>query len=157
MDAVTTMDEYVSLPAKRLGHLVRKYVHHSRMKDIEENVKKSKGLDENVFEFLDKMEALQNKRAKRLADKMDDMGSEQMRLANLLMETLDSIEQESGIFLIKPMYSYRGREIKERYAGKLTRPTRPHHWTVSPSREMSSFAPAPTPASNIRGITRQLH
>lgn len=34
-DAVTTMDEYVSLPAKRLGHLVRKYVHHSRMKDIE--------------------------------------------------------------------------------------------------------------------------
>uniref|UniRef100_K1RM72 Uncharacterized protein n=1 Tax=Magallana gigas TaxID=29159 RepID=K1RM72_MAGGI len=48
-------------------------------------------------------------------------------------------------------------EIKERYAGKLTRPTRPHHRTVSPSREMSSFAPAPTPASNIRGITRQLH
>lgn len=156
-DAVTTMDEYVSLPAKRLGHLVRKYVHHSRMKDIEENVKKSKSLDENVFEILDKMEALQNKRAKRWADKMDDMGSERMRLANLLMETLDSIEQESGIFLIKPMYSYRGREIKERYAGKLTRPTRPHHRTVSPSREMSSFAPAPTPASNIRGITRQLH
>nr|XP_034321464.1 uncharacterized protein LOC105319063 isoform X21 [Crassostrea gigas] len=167
-DAVTTMDEYVSLPAKRLGHLVRKYVHHSRMKDIEENVKKSKSLDENVFEILDKMEALQNKRAKRWADKMDDMGSERMRLANLLMETLDSIEQESGIFLIKPMYSYRGspldadytqllEEIKERYAGKLTRPTRPHHRTVSPSREMSSFAPAPTPASNIRGITRQLH
>lgn len=156
-DAVTTMDEYVSLPAKRLGHLVRKYVHHSRMKEIEENVKKSKSLDENVFEILDKMEALQNKRAKRWADKMDDMGSERMRLANLLMETLDSIEQESGIFLIKPMYSYRGREIKERYAGKLTRPTRPHHRTVSPPREMSSFAPAPTPASNIRGITRQLH
>nr|XP_034321473.1 golgin subfamily A member 4 isoform X2 [Crassostrea gigas] len=167
-DAVTAMDEYVSLPAKRLGHLVRKYVHHSRMKDIEENVKKSKSLDENVFEILDKMEALQNKRAMRWADKMDDMGSERMRLANLLMETLDSIEQESGIFLIKPMYSYRGspldadytqllEEIKERYAGKLTRPTRPHHRTVSPSREMSSFAPAPTPASNIRGITRQLH
>uniref|UniRef100_A0A8W8P1B1 Transcriptional coactivator p15 (PC4) C-terminal domain-containing protein n=1 Tax=Magallana gigas TaxID=29159 RepID=A0A8W8P1B1_MAGGI len=98
-DAVTTMDEYVSLPAKRLGHLVRKYVHHSRMKDIEENVKKSKSLDENVFEILDKMEALQNKRAKRWADKMDDMGSERMRLANLLMETLDSIEQESGILV----------------------------------------------------------
>nr|XP_022306043.1 uncharacterized protein LOC111112655 isoform X13 [Crassostrea virginica] len=166
-DAVTTMDEYVSLPAKRLGHLVRKYVHHSRMKEIEENVKKSKSLDENVFEILDKMEALQNKRAKRWADRMDDMGSERMRLANLLMETLDSIEQESGIFLIKPMYSYRGspldpdytkllEEIKERYAGKLTRPTRPHR-VVSPSREMSSFAPAPTPASNIRGITRQYH
>ncbi|XP_048750682.2 myosin heavy chain, striated muscle-like isoform X3 [Ostrea edulis] len=165
-DAVTTMDEYVSLPAKRLGHLVRKYVHHSRMKDIEENVKKSKSLDENVFEILDKMEALQNQRAKRWADKMDDMGSERMRLANLLMETLDSIEQESGIFLIKPMYSYRGspldvdytrllEEIKERYAGKLSRPTRPHR-VISPSREISAFAPAPTPASNVRGISRHM-
>jgi hypothetical protein len=43
---------------------------------------------------------------------MDEMGSERMRLANLLMETLDSIEQESGIFLIKPMYSYRGRSVE---------------------------------------------
>ncbi|XP_061170471.1 myosin-10-like isoform X3 [Saccostrea echinata] len=154
-DAVTTMDEYVSLPAKRLGHLVRKYVHHSRMKEIEEHVKQSKSLDENVFEILDKMEGLQNKRAKRWADKMDGMGSERLRLANLLMETLDSIEQESGIFLIKPMYSYRGREIKERYASKLSRPTRPHR-VISPSREFSSFAPAPTPASNIRGLTRQI-
>jgi len=29
------MDEYVSLPAQRLAHLVRKYVHHVRMKEIE--------------------------------------------------------------------------------------------------------------------------
>ena len=29
------MDEYVNLPAQRLAHLVRKYVHHCRMKEIE--------------------------------------------------------------------------------------------------------------------------
>ncbi len=29
------MDDYVSLPAKRLSHLVRKYVHHRQMKEIE--------------------------------------------------------------------------------------------------------------------------
>ena len=29
------MDDYVSLPAQRLAHLVKKYVHHSRMKEIE--------------------------------------------------------------------------------------------------------------------------
>ena len=34
-EAVTTMDDYVSLPAQRLAHLVKKYVHHSRMKEIE--------------------------------------------------------------------------------------------------------------------------
>lgn len=48
-------------------------------------------------------------RAKRWSDRMDEMGIERYRLANMLMETLDTIEQESGIFLIKPMYSYRGR------------------------------------------------
>ena len=40
---------------------------------------------------------------------MDEMGIERLKLANLLMDTLDTIEQESGIFLIKPMYSYKGR------------------------------------------------
>ncbi|XP_033725875.1 myosin-6-like isoform X4 [Pecten maximus] len=155
-DALDKMEDYVGLPAQRFAHLVRKYVHHSRMKEIEENVKKSKSLNENVFEILDKMEALQNERAKTWADKMDQMGSERLRLANLLMETLDSIEQESGIFLIKPMYSYRGRDIKDaRYGGKLTRPIRPQR-NLSPHREnQSSFAPAPTPASNMRLIRGQ--
>ena len=30
------MDEYVSLPAQRLAHLVRKYMHHTRMRAIED-------------------------------------------------------------------------------------------------------------------------
>ena len=38
---------------------------------------------------------------------MDSMGSERLELANFLMVTLDDIERESGIFLIKPMFSYR--------------------------------------------------
>ena len=29
------MDDYVSLPAQRFVHLVRKYVHHVRMKEVE--------------------------------------------------------------------------------------------------------------------------
>ena len=66
-------------------------------------------MNENVFNILDKMEELQNQRAKRWADRMDEMGMERLRIANELMETLDMIEQQSGIFLIKPMYSYRGR------------------------------------------------
>ncbi|XP_076082151.1 uncharacterized protein LOC143052885 isoform X5 [Mytilus galloprovincialis] len=162
-DAVSKMEDYVSIPAKRLAHLVRKYVHHCRMKEIEENVKKSKSLDENVFEVLDKMENFQNKRAKQWADGMDHMGNDRLRFANILMETLENIEQQSGIFLIKPMYSFKGRDtinipdylrdIKERYAGKLARPMRPQR-NISPAREISSFAPAPTPASNIRGLTR---
>ena len=38
---------------------------------------------------------------------MDEMAGERQRLAGMLMETLESIEAESGIFLIKPVYTYR--------------------------------------------------
>lgn len=34
-DAVSKMDAYVSLPAQRLGELVKKYVHHRNMLRIE--------------------------------------------------------------------------------------------------------------------------
>ncbi|XP_048251262.1 myosin-9-like isoform X4 [Haliotis rufescens] len=150
-DAVGQMNQYVSLPAQRLAHLARKYIHHCRMKAIEENVKKSESLNENVFEVLDKMEALQNERARKWAEHMDDMGAERLKLASILMETLDSIEQESGLFLIKPMYSFRGREMKQKYVGKLSRPGRPLR--ASPIRETaSSMAPAPTPSSHIRPL-----
>merc|ERR1719422_3014613 len=109
-EAVSTMDQYVSLPAQRLAHLVRKYVHHSRMREVEEKVKAPSSLNDEVFGVLDKMEALQNQRASAWADQMDHLGMERLKLANLLMSTLDGIEQESGLFLVKPMYSYRGRE-----------------------------------------------
>ena len=49
------------------------------------------------------------KRAKRWADKMDEVGAERLRLAGLLMQTMDRIERESGIFLIKPMFAYKGK------------------------------------------------
>ena len=59
-EAVAKMDEYVSLPAQRLAHLVKKYVHHTRMREIEEKVKASSSLNDEVFGVLDKMETLQN-------------------------------------------------------------------------------------------------
>ena len=34
-EAVDTMDSYVSLPARRLTYLVRKYVHHRHMREVE--------------------------------------------------------------------------------------------------------------------------
>ncbi|KAK7096389.1 hypothetical protein V1264_005690 [Littorina saxatilis] len=155
-DVVTTMDDYVSLPAERLGHLVKKYVHHSRMKEIEDNVKKSRSLDEGVFDTLDKMEALQNQRARHWAEKMDTMGVERLRLAAMLMDSLDNIENQSGLFLIKPMYSFRGRELKAPPTQKLARPvrTQPVPRYLSATHSATSFVPAPTPASNARRMDR---
>lgn len=50
-------------------------------------------------------------RAKKWAEGMDHMGNDRLRFANILMETLEDIEQQSGIFLIKPMYSFKGRLV----------------------------------------------
>ncbi|GFR87029.1 centrosome-associated protein CEP250-like isoform X1, partial [Elysia marginata] len=165
-EAVAKMDEYVSLPAQRLAHLVRKYMHHTRMRAIEEKVKNSSSVNEEVFEVLDKMEDLQNRRARQWADRMDEMGIERLKLANLLMDTLDTIEQESGIFLIKPMYSYKGRDVKPGgHPGKLSRPVRTQHRIgtgnprhATPTNDgASSFVPAPTPASNYRLVRHERH
>ena len=54
------MDRYVNIPAKRMAYLTAKYVHHAQMRSIEDAVRRSSGLDENVFQVLDRMEALQN-------------------------------------------------------------------------------------------------
>jgi hypothetical protein len=42
---------------------------------------------------------------------MQNLQEERLKVAVDLMNTLDSIEQQSGIFLIKPMYSFKGRLV----------------------------------------------
>ena len=54
------MDRYVNIPAKRMAYLTAKYVHHNHMRSIEDAVRRNSNLDENVFQILDRMEALQN-------------------------------------------------------------------------------------------------
>ncbi len=46
-------------------------------------------------------------RAQRWAEQMDALGEQRLRLAATLMDTLGSIETESGVFLIKPAFSYK--------------------------------------------------
>ena len=47
------------------------------------------------------------------------------------------------------------REPKEHYTGKVSRPFRPVR-VVSPLRDVqSAYAPAPTPASNMRAVVRK--
>lgn len=55
-------------------------------------------------QFLDQFQ-----RAERWGEQMDHLAEERMKLAHLLMESLTKIEEESGIFLIKPILSWKGR------------------------------------------------
>ena len=79
---------------------------------IERSLKHGGVLDEGVFSTLDKMESLQNKRAERWGDKMDKYASERERLAEQLTTCFENLEQETGIFLIKPVYSFKGRCVR---------------------------------------------
>jgi len=55
------------------------------------------------------MESLQNKRAQRWGDKMDSLANDRERLAEQLTACFENLEHETGIFLIKPVYSMKGR------------------------------------------------
>ena len=76
---------------------------------LEQSLRQSRGLDEGVFSTLDKMESLQNKRAQRWGDKMDRYTNDRELLAQQLTSCFENLEQETGIFLIKPVYSLKGR------------------------------------------------
>ncbi|KAK2171485.1 hypothetical protein NP493_1060g01039 [Ridgeia piscesae] len=141
--AVSTMDTYVSLPAQRFAYLVRKYVHHRRMRVVEDNVRLRRAdLDDEVYMTLGKMESLQNERARKWEEKMDRLGDQRQQLANMLMQTLDSIEEESGIFLIKPMFAYKSLYNPKKFYGK------PYEQYWSTRGEVEAPAPAPAHATH---------
>lgn len=154
-EAVRSMEQYTVLPAKRLVHIVRKFSHHTQMKKIEDKVRHSNSIDDEVFNLLEKMEALQSKRAQRWGEEMDTLTAERNRLAHLLMETLSHIEQESGIFMIKPILSWKGRGFHPIYQSKLSayQPPKRYLRPITPEERKLhvgtpfTIVPAPTPAN----------
>ncbi|XP_041459107.1 myosin-13-like isoform X5 [Lytechinus variegatus] len=151
-EAVRAMEQYTVLPAKRLVHIVRKYSHHTEMKKIEDDVRRSNSIDQEVYTLLERMETLQSKRAQRWGEEMDNLTAERNRLAHLLMDTLTHLEQESGIFMIKPILSWKGRGFQPHYQSKLSsyqppkrllRPITPEERKGTPF----TVVPAPTPAN----------
>ncbi|KAF6018308.1 hypothetical protein EB796_023394 [Bugula neritina] len=157
-EAVDKMDEYVSLPARRLSELVRKFVHHKNMMRIEDIIKNREDLEETDVVMLEKMENLQNKRTQRWMNKMDALAEKRAELANELMLSLEDLEQESGIFMIKPMFSYRGaifsnakpfrsQKVKEGPATRMGVPV------PSQPEEASSARSNPPAATDARWAT----
>lgn len=142
--AVEKMESYVSVPAMRLAQLVRKYIHHVRMKQVEDRIRtKSRNINENVRVALQRMEAFQAVRSERWAYKMDTLSEERMKLAYDLMDTLDDIENAAGVFLIKPFFSYRP---VAQTAATTNAPKAIRHSQIE-GRAKAWQTPAPTPAS----------
>ncbi|CAD5118521.1 DgyrCDS7214 [Dimorphilus gyrociliatus] len=142
--AVEKMESYVSVPAMRLSQLVRKYIHHVRMKQVEDRIRtRSRSINDNVRVALQRMEAFQAVRSERWAYKMDNLSEERVKLAYDLMDTLDEIENAAGVFLIKPFFSYRP---VAQTASTVNAPKAIRHSQIE-GRAKAWQTPAPTPAS----------
>ncbi|XP_078483858.1 uncharacterized protein LOC101242598 isoform X1 [Ciona intestinalis] len=117
---IMTMDAYNAIPARRIQHLARKLVHHSKMKVIETNVRNSNLVTSEVFSILEQMEVVQRRRAQTWGRQMDEMTSERRRLAAVLSDALQRLEYITGVFLIKPVVSYKGKGPSRKYTGKIS-------------------------------------
>ncbi|XP_028393962.1 uncharacterized protein LOC114518209 isoform X2 [Dendronephthya gigantea] len=103
---IQEMDQYVSLPGRRLAELVKRYRHHCTMKDVEENLNPVRMTSAEVYNLQERMEYLQRKRALKWSEKMAELGRQRSELGDKISSSLKEIEESSGIFLIKPVYSY---------------------------------------------------
>ena len=79
---------------------------------IENAIRSSRSLDDKVYNLLDKMEGLQQTRTTRWEQRMRNLAGEREEIARLLVKTLEMIEHETGIFLIKPIMSVPSRYDK---------------------------------------------
>ena len=75
----------------------------------EESLNPVRMVSGEVYNLQEKMEDLQKVRAMKWSEKMAELGRERNELGNRITSSLKEIEDKSGIFLIKPVYSYVSR------------------------------------------------
>ena len=75
----------------------------------EESLNPVRMVSGEVYNLQEKMEDLQKVRAMKWSEKMAELGRERNELGNRITSSLKEIEDNSGIFLIKPVYSYVSR------------------------------------------------
>ena len=108
-DAHLFMNEYARVARMQLRNLALRYSHHVRMVEAENRLatpKRKQELDPQAKEIstlLDRLEYLQTKRMKRRLQNTKQLSEQRMRLANELIRRLKEIEEQTGIFLIKPI------------------------------------------------------
>ncbi|XP_072372636.1 uncharacterized protein [Scyliorhinus torazame] len=108
-NAVQTMKQYIDLQKARFSQLIKQYSQHVTLKEAEKKLKHQVVISKSISEVFKRMEELYIKRKKRWNEQTLKFTEQRTILANTLMNTLDHIEKESGLFLIKPSLSWKGR------------------------------------------------
>lgn len=134
---VLTMEGYNEIASTRLQQLVQKIVHHTKMKEIEVNVRNSNLVTSEVFEILEKMEDLQRRRAQHWSRQMDELSTKRRKLGLLLQDAMQRLEKITGVFLIKPILSYDGKSKSRKYSGKISTKFNKYQVEAMAAKELS--------------------
>ncbi|RMZ99565.1 hypothetical protein BpHYR1_021612 [Brachionus plicatilis] len=102
------MDSYIRMQENRLVELVKFYVNSKHIQSIKENIHNQNEDNINTETVLKNIEILHQKKVNQYMEKLRKMRESRLSLASRLNNTLDDIEQQSGIFLVKPFCSYKG-------------------------------------------------
>ncbi|CAF1034542.1 unnamed protein product [Rotaria sordida] len=108
------MTDYINLPSQQLSNLVKRYIQHRRAAEIEHRIENHL-YDNETKNVLEKMELLYERRSNQISKYISDIRQQRANLARTLTEKFDYLEDESSIFLIRPVYSYRGRIAAQSY------------------------------------------
>ena len=151
-DAIEAMEEYVDLPVQRLMHMMlnpQKQQRQHQQQQLRSGKHEASGVgnkDRDETELQQQQQQLKTEKTTlsqarteggvtTVTDAYTDLGPmlsadieklamERMKLAENIMMKLQQIEQDAGIFLIKPYFSFPGRNIhdRERFKFKTSRP-----------------------------------
>ncbi|XP_067884956.1 uncharacterized protein [Heterodontus francisci] len=119
-NAVQTMKQYIDLQKARFSQLIKQYSQHITLKEAEKNIKRQVVTTKSISEVCKRLEELYIKRKKRWNEQTLRFTKQRMNLANTLMNTLENIEEESGLFLIKPSLSWKGRPTSKKHKFKVS-------------------------------------
>ncbi|CAF0706283.1 unnamed protein product [Brachionus calyciflorus] len=134
------MESYVNLQENRLVELMKFYLNLKQIQSIKENIQNEDIV--NTEQFLENMQKLHEKKAIRYMEKVKKFKENRISLANQLTDALNDIEQQSGIFLVKPFCSYKGLDPNLHFM-RLNKLTRSASAKKDDSRYSSNKIPNP--------------
>ncbi|MGH0115344.1 UNVERIFIED_CONTAM: hypothetical protein FKN15_006772 [Acipenser sinensis] len=111
------MRMYSELQRQRLASLVRQYTAYLGMLEAREVMRTSS--NSSAWHFLPRLQALHVQRLSRWSQHMAGLSEHRVQLALSMTDTLGSIEEESGIFLTKPVLLWKRRETSLKHSGRI--------------------------------------
>lgn len=100
-----SMEEYLSLPSRRLAHLTQHCQHKTTSGRLIEHVRRSYPDTEHAVRMVQRIASLDERRKAEFSATMKELVVKRVNLAHSLTHTLSQIEKKAQVFLIKPVYT----------------------------------------------------